>query len=190
MDWKLFPIRNFFPSFGHIATEARELGKYWLPQEASEHSAINIRERWLRSAEIRPKLRTPSEVYRCLAPTLSALNREVFEVLCLNKRNTLLRHCRVAEGTVDSCPVDPREVFALALGARAAAIVLAHNHPSGSAEPSAEDLVLTKRLAKGAELLGIRLLDHLIIAEGTSVSLLERGHIPAAPTSREVAATP
>jgi len=136
------------------------------------------------SVERRPRLKTPAEIYHHLAPALRSLRREVFHVLSLNGRNVLLNDARVAEGTMNACPVDPREVFSAALSARATAIVLAHNHPSGDPEPSEMDVALTEQIVEGGRILGIRVLDHLIVGDGAYVSLLERGrlsHRPAEP---------
>jgi DNA repair protein RadC len=102
----------------------------------------------------------------------------VFHVLCFNARNVLLLDARVAEGTINACLVDPREVFAAAITARATAIVLAHNHPSGDPEPSAQDLSLTRQLFEAGRLLGIKVLDHVVVGDGTYASLMERGELP------------
>src|SRR5260370_41751559 len=99
--------------------------------------------------------------------------------LCFNSRNTLLRDVRVAEGTMNACPVDPREVFAVAIATRATALVFAHNHPSGGyPEPSTDDVTLTRRLSRGAQLLGIRVLDHLGVTDSTCLSFLGRVRLP------------
>ncbi len=133
--------------------------------------------------ERRPRLRTPAEIYQHLAPALRSLRREVFHVLSFNGRNVLLNDARVAEGSMNACPVDPREVFSAALAARATAIVLAHNHPSGDPEPSEIDIALTEQLAEGGKILGIRVLDHIVVGEGAYVSLLERGRIGGGPAA-------
>jgi DNA repair protein RadC len=138
-------------------------------------AALELGRRAQRATERRPRLRHPREIYRYLLPTLSALRREVFHVLCFNPRNVLLADVRVAEGTMNTCPVDPREVYAAALTLRASAIVLAHNHPSGDPEPSVQDLQLTMQLLEAGQLLGIKVLDHLVLGDGTYVSLMERG---------------
>jgi len=138
-------------------------------------AALELGRRAQRAAERRPRLRTPREIYGYLVPTLSALRREVFHVLCFNPRNVLLADVRVAEGTMNTCPVDPREVYAAALTTRATAIVLAHNHPSGDPEPSMQDIALTVQLAEAGRLLGIKVLDHLVLGDGNYVSLMERG---------------
>jgi DNA repair protein RadC len=105
-------------------------------------------------------------------------------VLCFNPRNVLLHDARVAEGTMNACPVDPREVFATALIARASAIVLAHNHPSGDPEPSAQDVALTAQLSESGRLLGIKVLDHVVVGDGAYASLLERGQLVAGAEGR------
>jgi DNA repair protein RadC len=120
-------------------------------------------------------LGTPQAIYRYLLPTMAFARRESFRVLCFNGRNVLLKDVCVAEGTMNSCPVDPREVFQAALGARATAIVLAHNHPSGDSEPSVQDLTLTQHLVAGARLLNIKVLDHLVLGDGEYTSFMERG---------------
>ncbi|RKH09139.1 DNA repair protein RadC [Corallococcus praedator] len=141
-------------------------------------AALELGRRAQRSPERRPKLRTPKDIHAYLTPTLGALRREVFHVLCFNPRNVLVHDARVAEGTLSACPVDPREVFAAALSARATAIVLAHNHPSGDPEPSVQDVGLTEHLARAAGLLGVKLLDHVVVGDGAYVSMLERGLLP------------
>lgn len=141
-------------------------------------AALELGRRAQRTQETRPRLRSPHEIYSYLRPTLTGLRREEFHVLCLNGRNVLLRAARIAEGTTNLCPVDPREVFGVALSCRASAIVVAHNHPSGDPEPSQEDLQLTRQLCAGGDLLGVRLLDHLVISDEGYTSLLERHQLP------------
>jgi DNA repair protein RadC len=123
----------------------------------------------------RPRLTTPASIYEWARPRLVGGRREEFHVLCLNARNVLLRHVRVAEGSVDQCHVDPREVFAPAVSSRATALVLVHNHPSGDPEPSVQDVALTRQLKEGARLLCVRLVDHLVVTERGYVSMLARG---------------
>jgi DNA repair protein RadC len=79
---------------------------------------------------------------------------------------------------MNSCPVDPREVFAAALASRATAIVLAHNHPSGDPEPSIQDMGLTRQLIAASQLLNIKVLDHVVVGDGRYVSMMERGLLP------------
>jgi DNA repair protein RadC len=103
--------------------------------------------------------------------------QEYFICLSLSGANEVLASRVVTVGLLDSSPVHPREVFADPLADRAAAVIVAHNHPSGRLEPSAEDLALTERLARAGELLGIRLLDHLIVGRRGHVSLKESGRL-------------
>ncbi len=136
-------------------------------------AALELGRRVQRSRDTRPRLLNSKEVYAYLAPSLSALRREVFHVLSFNARNTLLSDVRIATGTVSSCPVDPREVFAAAIAARASGIVLAHNHPSGDPTPSTEDLALTDQLRSASHFLGIKLLDHVVLGDGCFATIGE-----------------
>ncbi len=103
--------------------------------------------------------------------------QEYFICLSLSGANEVLASRIVTVGILDSSPVHPREVFADPLSDRAAAVIVAHNHPSGQLEPSTEDLALTQRLARAGELLGIRLLDHVIVTRRGHVSLKESGRL-------------
>lgn len=125
----------------------------------------------------RPVLASPEQVHDYLAPALARLPREVFHVLCLDGRRRLLADRRVAEGTAESCAVDPRDVFAAALASGARAIVLAHNHPSGDPTPSAEDLQLTRLLVAAGRFLNLRILDHVVVGESGFASLAARGEM-------------
>jgi DNA repair protein RadC len=103
--------------------------------------------------------------------------QEHFACLSLNGANEVIESRIVTVGLLDTNQVHPREVFSDPIGDRAAAVLVAHNHPSGTLEPSPEDLALTRRLVKAGELLGIRLLDHLIVTADGYLSLKEAGHL-------------
>lgn len=119
---------------------------------------------------------TPAAVAKLTRLHLGAVtDRESFVIVLLNVRLRVLAIHTVSVGTVSSSLVHPREVFKAALLSGATAIVLAHNHPSGDPEPSADDVSLTRRLAAGGTLLGVEILDHVIVAEERHVSLRERG---------------
>lgn len=109
--------------------------------------------------------------------SIQGMPQEVFAVMSLTAANRPIRTRWTTVGVLDSNLVHPREVFADPLTDRAAKIIVAHNHPSGTLEPSAEDLALTRRLVDAGKLLGIDLLDHLIVSGGKFVSLRERGHM-------------
>lgn len=113
----------------------------------------------------------PEAVLAYLGPRVAILPVETFWVLLLDVRGRPLGAEQVAQGTLTACLVHPREVFAPAIRARAASIVVAHNHPSGDPEPSEEDRVLTQRLAEASDLLGIPLLDHVVVARDGHRSL-------------------
>lgn len=101
--------------------------------------------------------------------------REVFAVLLLDNQHRMIAFEELFEGTIDSAAVHPREVVKRALYHNAAALILAHNHPSGVAEPSEADRQVTLRLQRALELVGVRVLDHLVVGDGKPVSFAERG---------------
>jgi DNA repair protein RadC len=146
-------------------------------------AALELARRAHLAPDRRPRLRTAGEVYRYLAPRLALLRHEVFHVLSFNTRNVLLGDARVAEGTIDACTVDPREVFRAALAARATAVIFAHNHPSGDPDPSEADLQLTRELQAGARIFHLRVLDHVVVGAGRYVSLARSGLLHALPSS-------
>jgi DNA repair protein RadC len=116
-----------------------------------------------------------------MRPRLANLRREELHVLCLSTSSHLLRHARVAEGSATECHVDPREVFAPAIACRAAAVVLVHNHPSGDPQPSASDLALTRQLAEAGRTLCIRLVDHVVLADGGGFVSIASHALPTLP---------
>lgn len=117
----------------------------------------------------------PESAARLLRTVLGGLEQEGVAVLHLGARHQVLRVQLVALGTLNSANVEAREIFRGAIAVASAAIVLGHNHPSGSPEPSQDDLRLTRRIAGCGETLGVTLLDHLVLGEGSYVSLRERG---------------
>ena len=106
---------------------------------------------------------------------IRSMPQEVFAVMSLDGANHPIRTRWVTVGLLDSNQVHPREVFSDPISDRAASILVAHNHPSGTLDASPEDLALTKRLVKGGEILGIRVLDHLIVTRDGFLSMREKG---------------
>ena len=100
--------------------------------------------------------------------------QEVFVVIMLNQRHCIMGWHEVSRGTLTSSLVHPREVFAPALRLGAAAVIVAHNHPSGDPEPSTEDEQVTQRLANAGKLLGIPMLDHVVVGDGKWVSMRDK----------------
>ncbi len=121
-----------------------------------------------------PSVASPEEAW-CLLADMGALRKEHFRALYLDARRRLLQTETVSIGTLTSSLVHPREVFQPAVAHSAAAVLVAHNHPSGDPEPSPEDLALTRRLRQSGEILGIEVLDHLVVGRGRFVSLKQRG---------------
>lgn len=122
-------------------------------------------------------LTDPQATRRFLAAQLRHLPHEVFACLFLDNRNRIIRFLELFRGTIDGASVYPREVVRLALEHGAAAVIFAHNHPSGVAEPSQSDRALTTRLQEALALVDIRVLDHFVVGDGEAVSFAERGWI-------------
>lgn len=125
-----------------------------------------------------PCIRKPEDAYDLLKASFQDLDREHFKVVHLNTKNQVLKVETTAIGILSSSPVHPREVFKEAVKMSSAGLILAHNHPSGDPTPSQDDLLLTKRLYEAGEILGIKIIDHLILGDNRYLSLKERGELP------------
>lgn len=123
----------------------------------------------------RDALSSPDAVRNWLKLRLGGLGHEVFMVLLLDAQNRLLQAVELFRGTLTQTSVYPREVVKLALAHNAAGVILAHNHPSGVAEPSRADDFLTQSLKQALALVDVRVLDHVIIGGGATCSFAERG---------------
>lgn len=121
------------------------------------------------------KLDTSKEVYKLLQPLMVGIPHEEFLSVHLDAKHHPIGWVRVSVGSLTLAIVHPREVFKAACIANSAAIILAHNHPSGDPTPSQEDRLLTTRLKQCGELLGIPVLDHLIFGETSYVSFADEG---------------
>ena len=109
---------------------------------------------------------SPKDAYEMIKEQLEGLDREQFIIACLNTKNEPTNITVVSVGSLNKAIVHPREVFKTAILSNAANVIAFHNHPSGDTEPSQQDIQLTNRLYEAGELLGIKLLDHLIIGDG------------------------
>jgi DNA repair protein RadC len=116
-----------------------------------------------------------AEAVKIFRPLFEGLQHEECWVLYLTNSNRVIERQRVSQGGVQGTVVDHRLIAKRALELLATQVIMAHNHPSGSAEPSSQDIALTKRIAEALALFDIRLLDHLIIADGEELSLSSRG---------------
>lgn len=144
--------------FGEIQA-ALELGRRYLDERLRSGDAMS----------------NPDDTRRYLSARLKGYRHEVFAALFLDTQHRVLAYEELFQGTLDSCTVHAREVVKRALAHHAAAVILAHNHPSGVAEPSAADRSLTRRLASALELIDVRTLDHIVVADGEIISFAERG---------------
>ncbi|NND90108.1 MAG: DNA repair protein RadC [Granulosicoccus sp.] len=147
------------------------VARYGLLQAALELSRRHVFETALQG----DVLRSPQQVRQYLSLHLSGLGHEVFAALFLDNRHRVIEYRELFRGTIDSAAVYPREVVKRCLSINAAAVIFAHNHPSGVAEPSDTDVRLTRKLVDALALVDVRVLDHLIIGQGVQTSLAEQG---------------
>ena len=123
-------------------------------------------------------VKSHQDVVKLVSPKLKDKKKEQFLILCLDIRNNLIKIGNISTGTLDANLVHPREVFKEAIQSLASSIILVHNHPSGSTEPSDADIDITKRILETGKIIGIDVLDHIIIAENKSLSFKEKGILP------------
>jgi DNA repair protein RadC len=131
------------------------------------------RRRQLSKVKERPKVTCSRDAFDAIAPLISDLGHEEFWILNLNRANCIMGRERISSGGMTGTVVDPKIVFQRALENQACAIILCHNHPSGSLFPSQADLNLTKKLVKAGQVLDITVLDHLIIAGSSYFSFAD-----------------
>ncbi len=129
------------------------------------------------SSETNPMLSSTHAVFLHFAPRFKNVKKEIFFGALLDTKNRLIKDVRISEGTLTNSVIHPREAFVEAVRESAASVVFVHNHPSGDPEPSRDDLAVTERLRASGDMLGIKVLDHLIIGDGRCVSLKERGYL-------------
>jgi len=147
------------------------------PRAALLSAAAELGRRAQRGPDPRPILESARDISRWVKP-MASFSREVFRVLALDARRRLLRDILASTGCVDRCMVDPREALAPAVVVRATFVVLVHNHPSGNPEPSKMDFDITQRLVDGAAVLGMRVLDHLVVASEGYTSMASMKCLP------------
>lgn len=129
----------------------------------------------LERPEERTRIHSPEDVAAILSSEMAALDQEELRVVLLNTKNEVLRIVTVYRGSVSAAQIRVGEVYKEAVRANAPALVVVHNHPSGDPTPSADDVAVTRELARAGRLLDIDLLDHLVIGDGRHVSLRRRG---------------
>jgi len=150
-----------------------------LPPEsrARVHALHELHARWMQARLRRDggPLTSPAHTRRYLEARLRGYRNEVFACLFLDNRHRIIAFEALFHGTLDGVGVYPRVVVRRALGHNAAALVCAHNHPSGVAEPSVADRAITRQLAEALILVDVRLIDHFVVGDGECVSFVERG---------------
>jgi len=123
----------------------------------------------------KPSIDSSREAYNLIAPLLSDINHEEFWILLLNRGGKLIKRLKVSSGGVSQTLVDPKLIFKKALDCLASKIILVHNHPSGTLQPSYQDIGVTKKIQKGGKLLDIIIDDHIIITENGYFSFSDEG---------------
>ena len=118
-----------------------------------------------------------SQVFEHLNYEFRDRRKEYFMALLLDGKNRIIKRAQISEGSLNQSIVHPREVFNVAVRESAAAMILLHNHPTGDPTPSPEDLEVTRRLCEAGQLMGIKVLDHIIIGDDAFYSFTERGHL-------------
>lgn len=168
-------LRALLQAEPEIFCRARGLG---LAKYAQLRATLEMGRRHLRETLLRSDVMSSPEVTRSyLTVQLRDQQQEVFACLFLDSRNRVIAFEKLFYGTIDGTSVHPREVVKRALSHNAAAMIFTHNHPSGVAEPSQADTSLTRRLRDALALVDVRVLDHIVVGDGETVSFAERGLI-------------
>ncbi|MEA1062834.1 RadC family protein [Erwinia sp. HR93] len=175
-------LLRHFPSLRHLLTaeltEFRQVGGIGMAKYAQLHAIAELARRYYSACiEEEKALLSPEMTRIFLQSQLSDEEREIFMVIFLDNQNRVIKCSRMFMGTLGHVEVHPREIVREGMKVNAAAVILAHNHPSGRAEPSRADKMITERIIKTCTFMDIRVLDHLVIGRGEYVSFAERGWI-------------
>ncbi len=154
--------------------EFQKINGIGLAKAAKIVAALEMGKRLNQNEKSTTIIKTPFDAVSIVQPELSFLYQEHFHCVFLNVKNQIIHRETVFIGSLNISVVHPREVFRIALKLSAASLICFHNHPSGDPTPSQEDIRVTKRLANSGELLGIRLLDHIIIGRNKHLSMKEK----------------
>ncbi|OUR86775.1 hypothetical protein A9Q81_28070 [Gammaproteobacteria bacterium 42_54_T18] len=139
-------------------------------------AALEVGKRYLeKSIDAGDAITSPEKIKQFLKAKMRAYRHEVFSCVYLDNQHRILDYKELFYGTIDGASVYPREVVKQTLASNAAAVIFAHNHPSGIAEPSQSDQQITERLVKALNLVDVRVLDHMIVGDDEVVSFAERG---------------
>jgi len=158
---------------------ADEKGKYWVEGTVSAEQIVTMAKALLNRRLAKGRaLEDPSDSITFLTLKLAHLEHEVFSIIFLDNRHKVIAYEEMFRGTIDGSSVYPREVVKRALQLNAAAMIIAHNHPSGVIDASQSDIHITKRLMDALKLVDIRVLDHIIIGGNESLSMAECKLLP------------
>jgi len=147
-------------------------------KSAQMKAALEIGKRFLRQkTEPKEKIKSVEDVFNYYKPYLRDLKKEVFKVMLLDGRNKIIKDVTISEGSLTKSIVHPREVIKEATKESAAALIFVHNHPSGESKPTKDDIEITERLIKACDIVGIRVLDHIIIGANDYFSFADEGLI-------------
>ncbi|MBC1434422.1 DNA repair protein RadC [Listeria rocourtiae] len=157
--------------------ELTEINGIGLAKAAKVLAAIEISKRLgAQKVSTCPVIRGPQDGADLVMQEMSLLSQEHFHCVFLSTRNKLVHRETIFIGSLNSSVVHPREIFKQAMKYSSASVMCFHNHPSGDATPSTQDITVTKRLKKAGDLLGIPLIDHIIIGNNTFISLKQEGY--------------
>ena len=171
----------------HFSGNLRELGSadlsemtaikgVGLAKATSIKAAFTLAARFqARKLEHLDRFTSPQQVFDYFHHEFRDSRKEYFLALLLDGKNRIIRRVQVSEGSLNQSIVHPREVFNPAVKESAAAMILVHNHPTGDPAPSSEDIAITRRLKEAGEIMGIKVLDHIIVGDGEYMSFVERG---------------
>jgi len=147
-----------------------------LAKFAQIKAALEIGKRLVKESSIpRKRVFNALDLYNYYGPSMRDLKKEIFKMVLLDVKNRIIKEVNVSMGSLTESIVHPREVLKDIIKESAASVIFLHNHPSGEATPSQNDLEISDRLVKICDLLGIRVLDHIIIGDGTFTSLAQQG---------------
>jgi DNA repair protein RadC len=175
-------ILNFFGDLKKIETASlreftniKGMGK---AKVAQLKAAFELGRRLMGEPSVRgPSFSSSHDVYSYYQYRFKNLKKEVFCCVMLDAKNRILKDCKISEGTLTNSLIHPREAFRDAVKETAASVIFVHNHPSGDPSPSREDISITERLVSVGELIGIKVLDHIIIGDEKYTSMREKGYI-------------
>jgi DNA repair protein RadC len=149
------------------------------PTPSDELGAVLLHARRIAEANVRQAIGAPDEVAALLMADMVALEQEHLRVLVLDTRNRLIETVEIYHGSLNSAVVRIGEVLRPAVRLNAAAVIIAHNHPSGDPSPSPEDVAVTRAIVEAGHLLDIEVLDHIIVGRGRYLSLRQAGLWPS-----------